>query len=304
MFSTKRVYTLAYLGALFALYSNSIDVIASPQSSFLDSIREHVGLSYDSFFAGPGLKDPSSLPPGFTGTPSDSGLNFFNYISIKYKIGRQYALDVQFRNQLVVTNSFEFRHQGQRFGVSGTLLRGSDWSFKGAINSDVPVGPLMGQIASERTLIFNPGLFASFNWEPAGRRWSVYAFMTPRIWFYRDSSAISSQDAYSGGLMSKPQYDFHINPSLNYRFNQSLSYRLGVTVEFLKNVGWSEIRRTYMPLDSGIIWHINENMSIYAYVMTSTPLDDTIKAYQLGTSTPPHWLQTASINVWIYGTAF
>ncbi len=277
---------------------------ASTESSIFKFVEQTFGLDYDSFFAGPSVIDPSGIPPGFTGKQNDSGLNFFNYISFKYKISSRYALDLQFRNQIVVTNGLQFRHQGQRLGVSGTLLRGKNWSVKGAINSDIPLAPFMGQIASERTLIFNPGLFASLYWEPSRSQWSVYAFMTPRVWFYSDPHSLSAQDRYSGGLMNKPQYDFHINPSINYRLNDFLSWRLGFTLEFLKNIGWSKIQRTYLPIDSGLIWKLTQTSSVYAYIMTSTPLDDSVRTYQLGTDHTPGWLQTASFNLWFYGAAF
>lgn len=267
-------------------------------------LKTNFGLSYDSFFAGPGLKYPLNPPPGFTGTPSDSGLNFFNYTSIKIKISSSYAIDLQLRNQLIVTHAFEYRHQGQRLGVSGTLLHGRHWAIRGAINTDVPIPLIMGQIASERTLIFNPGLFASFTWEPQLSRWSLFIFMTLRIWFYRDPHPLSSQDRLSGGRMNKPQYDLHANPSVNYLISNQLSWRLGVTVEVLKNMGWDGPRRTYMPIDTGMTWQVNPQMEIYTYVMTSTPLDDELRKYQLETDSPAHWLQTASLNVWISGHVF
>lgn len=270
----------------------------------LNFIKTHFGVSYNSFFSGPGPNMALGYPPAFTGTPGDTGLNFLNIVSVKYKLGNGYAFDIQFRNEVVVTNTPEFRYQGQRFGISGKLLSGTDWSIDGAINTDVPITPIMGQLASQRTLILSPGFFGSFNWEPKKSRWSVFALLAPRMWIYSNQDAVAIQDTFSGGIMNKPQYDFFINPSINYRITEKVGWRLGTTIEFLKNVGWSSIQRNYLPLETGVTWDVSPQFGIYTFFVTSTPLDNGIRAMQLGTSNPPGWLSTASINVWMYGTLF
>jgi hypothetical protein len=281
------------------------DVAGNPQDNpSVRFLKEHFGVSYNSFFAGPGPGMALGYPPGLAGTPGDTGLNFLNIVSVKYKLGNGYAVDVQFRNQMVITNMAEFRFQGQRFGFSGRIVGGDEWSIDGAFNTDIPISPIMGQLATQRTLLLSPGFFGSFNWEPKGSRWSVFALLAPRMWIYSDPNAVAVQDTFSGGTMNKPQYDLFINPSINYKISESVGWRLGTTIDFLKNVGWNSLQRTFMPFETGITWDISKEFGIYTYFQTSTPMDDNIRAMQLGTSSPPGWLSTASLNVWMYGTLF
>ncbi len=281
------------------------DLVQEDKSgSSVDWIKKNFGLNYNSFFYGPGLGLPLSYPPGMTGEASDTGLNFFNLISLKWKFSERFALDVQFRNQLVITNVWEFRHQGQRFGISGKLVHGDDWAITGAVNTDVPIRAIAGQIPTERTLIFNPGAFATFSWNPDGSNWSVFALLQPRIWFYSDRNALAIQDVKNGGTNAKPEYTIYINPSINYAANEKVGIRLGTTVEFSKNIGWPSIRRNFMPMELGVTYDVSPKFSIYTYLMTSTPLDDGLRREQLGTNTPPSWTQTASINLWLSGTLF
>ena len=265
---------------------------------------KYFGMNYNSFFWGPGLASSFDQPPSMTGEAADSGLNFFNLVSVKYKYSERFALDVQFRNQVVVTNDFEFRHQGQRLGVSGKLLKGEDWVLSGAVNSDVPISAIAGQIPSERTLLFNPGLFATFSYNPSGSKWSAFALLAPRLWFYSDRNALAMQDKRNGGTNAKPEYTIFVNPSVNYAVNPKVGLRLGTTLEYSKNIGWDGPRRNYMPMELGVTYNIDPKFSVYTYMLTSTPLDDGIRRRQLGTDNPPHWTQTASINVWLSGTIF
>ena len=276
-------------------------VSAAEEPSWL---KRNFGMNYNSFFYGPGLMLPASLPPAMTGEPDDTGLYFFNLISLKWKFSERFAFDVQLRNQLVVTNQFEFRHQGQRFGISGKLLKGEDWSLTGAVNTDAPIAAIAGQIPTQRTLLLNPGMFATFSYNPAGSRWSAFALLQPRIWFYRDRDALAMQDAKNGGVNNKPEYTIYINPSINYAATEKVGIRLGTTLEFRKNIGWESMRRNYAPMELGVTYDISPQFSIYTYLLTSTPLDDDLRRQQLGTNNPPHWLSTASINLWLSGTIF
>ncbi len=277
---------------------------AATEQGALAFLKRNFGMNYNSFFAGPGIGQPLSVPPGLTGEAADSGLNFFNLISVKWKFSERFALDVQFRNQLVVTNQWEFRHQGQRLGISGKLLKGEDWVLAGAINSDVPIAAIAGQIPTQRTLLLNPGMFATFDYTPAGSRWSVFALLAPRIWFYRDRDALALQDAKTGGVNAKPEYSIYINPSINYAASDKVGVRLGTTLEFSKNIGWASMRRNFMPFELGVTYDVSPQLSIYTYLLTSTPLDDQLRRDQLGTNSPPDWTKTASINVWLSGTIF
>jgi hypothetical protein len=273
----------------------------TPTKSWL---KRNFGMNYNSFFAGPGFATPLGIPPGLTGEASDRGLNFFNLISVKWKFSERFAFDVQFRNQVVVTNGFRFRHQGQRFGISGKLLKGENWYLAGAINSDVPISAIAGQIPTERALLFNPGMFAIFEYAPSGSRWSAFALLMPRAWFYSNREALASQDVPNGGTNNKPEYTIYINPSVNYAANDKLGFRLGTTLEFSKNIGWDSIRRNFMPFEFGVTYQFSPAFSVYTYLLTSTPLDDGLRRQQLGTNTPPDWTRTASINVWLSGTIF
>jgi hypothetical protein len=291
------------LGSSVALPSteNSTEMEKPPEKNW---VERNFGMNYNSFFYGPGLGLPLDLPPGMTGAPADTGLNFFNLVSVKWKFSERFALDVQFRNQLVVTNQWEFRHQGQRFGISGTLLKGEDWSLTGAVNSDVPIRAILGQIPSERTLLVNPGMFATFNYAPKGSAWSLFALLAPRFWLYTDREAVAIQDVANGGTRNKPEYSIYVNPSVNYALNEKVGFRLGTTIEYRKNIGWESGRRNFMPMEVGVTYALSPKFNIYTYLLTSTPLDDSLRRAQLKTDNPPSWTQTASINVWLSGTIF
>jgi hypothetical protein len=287
--------------------------VANERTAY-DFIKENFGVNYNSFFAGPGPGLPVGQTPGYTGGPSDTGLNFFNLVSVKYKFSKRFAFDVQFRNQLVVTNTPEFRHQGQRFGISGKLLQGDNWTMAGAINSDVPLRPIMGQIASDRTLIFNPGTFATFDYSPKGSRWSLFALLTPRVWFYRDRSAAAIQDvkACTGKdgelvcdpLSNKPEAILSVNPSVNYQVSEKVGVRLGTTLTFAKYIASQGLQRDFMPFELGVTWDIDPRFSVYTYMMTSSPLDDSVRRNLYGISNKVAWADTMSFNLWLSGTIF
>ncbi len=282
----------------------SATVEKPPENKTLKWIQRNFGMNYNSFFYGPGLGLPLDLPPGMTGEPSDTGLNFFNLVSVKWRFSERFAFDIQFRNQLVVTNQWEFRHQGQRFGISGQLLKGEDWVLSGAINSDVPLAAIAGQIPSERRLLLNPGMFATFSYNPQGSRWSAFALLAPRVWFYSNRDAVALQDIPNGGTRNKPEFSIYVNPSINYAVNSKVGVRFGTTIEYSKNIGWDSARRNYMPFELGVTYDIDPMFSVYTYLLSSTPLDDALRREQLAPNTPPHWAQTASINLWLSGTLF
>jgi hypothetical protein len=283
------------------------------QPSTWEFIKENFGVNYNSFFAGPGPGHDWNVPPGYTGNPSDTGLNFFNLVSAKWKFSKRLALDIQFRNQLVVTNNFEFRHQGQRFGVSGKLLSGDTWTLGGAVNSDLPLRPLMGQIASDRTLILNPGMFTTFDWQPKGSKWSVFALLTPRVWFYRDRNAVARQDIQGctgdSGLVCdprtlKPEAILSMNPSINYQLTEKVGTRFGTTLQLIKTAGNSGMQRDFMPFELGVVYDLDPRLSIYTYVMTSSVLDDSVRRDLYGIAQQVSWTKTASLNLWLSGTLF
>lgn len=261
------------------------------------------GMDLNSFISGPGLAQSSDLPVALNGGAADSGQNAFNLISMKYRFSERLAFDVQFRNQYVFTKEREFRHQGQRFGLSGKLLKGEDWSLSGAVNTDIPVPGIVGQINEQRTLLFNPGAFAFFNYAPSSSRWSLFALLTPRFFFYRDINAVSSQDTASGqGLAAKPEYILSVNPSINYAINDSWGARLGVTAEYSKYVAWEQPKFGYFPVEFGVTYNVTPDISIYPYVYFSTPVDDALRAEQGGQDVA--WWKTASLNLWVSAAVF
>ncbi|MBL7714277.1 MAG: hypothetical protein JNL01_02345 [Bdellovibrionales bacterium] len=275
------------------------------------------GMNYNSFFAGPGLTNAArGITPDFFGGDQDTGMYFWNLISVKKKnfIG-DLALDIQFRNQLVVNHKVEgeaplqFRHQGQRVGVSGKLLKGKDWVLSGAINTDLPIRAIAGQVNSERTLLLNPGMFATFSWDPAGSKWGFFALITPRVLFYRDRQAKSTQDlnwekkepGRNALATLKPELFLIANPSVSYTFNDKAQARLGVQLDYEKMVGGSGIQRLPMGVELGFGYDVASWLNVYTYLQTSTPLDDTLRANAGSTA---KWYDTASLNVWFSGNVF
>lgn len=274
------------------------------------------GMNYNSFFAGPSLTNAKeALPPSYFGGPDDTGMYFWNLISVKKKnIIGDLALDVQFRGQLVVNHQVEgesaiqYRHQGQRVGLSGKLLKGKDWVLSGAINTDLPIRAISGQINSERTLLMNPGMFATFSWDPAGSKWGLFALLTPRVFFYRDRFAKTTQDknweARTGGNaleVRKPELILIANPSVSYTFNEKTQARLGVQLDYEKMVATQGIKRQPMGVELGVGYDVASWLNVYTYIQTSTSLDDDLRAAQGSTS---KWYETASLNVWFSGNLF
>lgn len=269
--------------------------------------KRNFGLNYNSFVYGPGLTTSATVPPDNSGYPSDSGLNLWNLVSVKWKFSERLALDLQFRNQFVFTNQVEFRHQGQRLGISGKLLKGDTWSLTGAVNSDVPIRALMGQLASDRTLLFNPGMFASFEYQPPASKWSFYMLLTPRVFFYRDRMALAPQDISSGqGLNGKREVTLAFNPSINYAITDKIGWRFGAQLEWSKMVGSTGLDRTYMPLETGFTFDIGPYLSIYPYLQVSTPLDNGLRQSQALASGQPalNWADSLALNVWVSGVLF
>lgn len=281
-------------------------VAERPERSRWRSIRDRLSANYNSFFEGPGPGLPLTETPSYTGDPDDTGLNFFNLVSVRYQVSDRLGLDVQFRNQWVLTNGMEFRHQGQRFGLSGRLLEGKNWDLTGAINTDLPIRPIMGQIASERTLLLNPGLFANFTYAPSGSRWSLFALLQPRIWFYQDDQAVSRQDVArnpANPAAGKPSYVISINPSANYALSERTGIRAGTTLEYSKFVGMERAQRGFLPLELGFTYEASSVLNIYTYVLTSTPLDDGLRR-DMGVARRVPWYDTASLNLWLSGRLF
>lgn len=274
--------------------------------------KPKIGFDLNSFFYGPGIAPgaPRDVNPGYDGQPTDVGLYFFNLMSLKWRFSERFAFDVQFRNQINVTNTDQtkiFDHQGQRFGISGKLFKGENWSISGAVNTDIPleIGPnqLQGQRNAERKLLFNPGAFAFWSYTPPGTRWSGFALLSPRFFLYTDKNAVSRQDLRrSEPLAAKPEYFIFINPSINYAITPRLGVRFGTTIDYAKMVAWNEARRNYAPFELGMTYDVTPTFSIYPYILGSSPIDDSLRREQGAGNID--WQRTWSFNIWLSGSLF
>ena len=67
------------------------------------ALARHVGLSYFTFFNGPGL-NPDNLDfcPNNLGKASNDGINTQNKVSLKWKFSKKFALDFQARFYLIL----------------------------------------------------------------------------------------------------------------------------------------------------------------------------------------------------------
>lgn len=284
-----------------------------------------IGMSYFTFFDGPGLGEGlHTITPNVLGKPSDDGLRLSNYISLKYKVNPRLALDMQFRIQWVFNNAknverFQFfRWQSPRIGISGKLLSGEDWSLTGALNTDLPYffpQPFGGGIvAQQRTTIFNPGLFAGFSYKPKGR-WSIFSLVMPRFFFYANRSSAEPQLSRAGFSPElKNEFTFDIAPSVNYALSSSTGLRLGTEFIYSKLIlsSWNPFhgslnvsdthsnawRLAAVPLQLGITHSWNEALSVSLFV----------QAYPIAAQrfrndgTQASFFETASIGMWMSGT--
>lgn len=294
-----------------ATASGSASEATIKQSGF-EKFLSGFGANYFTFIDGPGIGLPGNLPVDRnTGKAADSGINLWTNLSVRYKITESIGLDYQFRLQQVFDSTkatepafLTFRDQGGRIGISGTLLKGADWSLSGAFNTDVPG---IGQIPTDRTQIINPGLFSSFNYRKSGSKWSVYALVSPRVFIYKDNAALAAQDVTG----VKPQVIFAATPSINYAISEKSGLRLGTTVDIRKNTGQS-FKRWFAPVEMGYTYKINKHFTFYPHIRFSTPLDDglreevaaTLKAATGKNQVINPWTHTASVGLWINGVIF
>jgi len=267
-------------------------------------VSQYLGLNYFTFFDGPGVGTEFSKTPNNLGRPSDRGWSFWTNLSARGKFSSNLAVDVQFRLQQIVTNEFDFRYQGVRLGLSGTLAKWEtpyfNLTWTGAVNSDVPgVG---GQISSERTLIANPGLFSNLTIRPHASKFSVYALVAPRVWFYSDREAMDRQALEGGAVLGqKPEAAINLQPSLNYDVTEKTAIRAGILLDIRKNVNDEGLRRWFWPVDFGVSHQFNRHISIYPHARFSGAWDDRLRS-SLGAAPGTQWTDTASLGLWINGT--
>lgn len=265
-------------------------------------IGDYVGLNYFTFWSGPGLGADFSKTPNMSNR-RDLDWSLWTNLSVRGKVSSNLAVDAQFRLQQFLTNDFQFLYQGIRLGVSGTLLKIERPTYKlvwsGAINSEVPG---VGQIAVQRKQIVNPGMFSNLTYRPTGSRFSLFALVSPRVWFYGDADAMDAVSLRQGSRPGeKPQYVLSASPSLNYDITEKTALRTGVGLDVRKNMNTTGFRRWFMPVDVGVSHTFNSMLSIYPNISFSGPWDDGLRQ-QLGAQAGTRWTDTLSVGMWLNGT--
>ena len=260
------------------------------------------GMNYFSFFDLNALGDGKVSKNEFGGR-TDDGLSVFNLISNTYKINDRYSIDLQSRLEHVFMTyrgddkkgkdtEPSWRFQGIRIGISGKLASGDKWSLRGALNTDIP--ELNGRDARYRKTIFNPGLFTGFNYQMT-ERWSIYAILSPRIFFYSDDEAVEPEWEESGrDPGEKARLILAASPTINYAINDMTGFRLGFDLSFRQFIASDPtfLRRWPTSAHMGPTFIINKHASIYTYV-SAWPFD----GKKLTT-------ETASVGAWINGVIF
>jgi hypothetical protein len=277
-------------------------------SSFAQSAPSPWGMNYFSFWEGHSLDSGKTAlnEQGCKGGKCarlDDGLQLFNLISTTYKLNDRIGIDLQtrlehipitFRNDTKGGKDTEpsWRFQGLRIGISGKLAAGEKWSLRGAFNTDVP--ELNGRDARLRTTILTPGLFAGLNYQ-IDDRWSLYAILSPRAFFYRDDEAVEPE--WTAGKRKpgqKPRLILQASPSINYAINDMTGLRAGVDLSFRQFVESDPLYLKRWPTSASVgpTFAINKHLNIWTYVM-AWPFD--------GKKTH---IETTSWGAWINGVIF
>ena len=260
------------------------------------------GMNYFSFWEGHSLDDGKTAKNELGGR-LDDGLQLFNLISTTYKLNDRIGLDLQTRlEHIPITfrgdtkrgrdTEPSWRFQGFRIGISGKLAAGEKWSLKGALNTDIP--ELNGRDARFRKTIFNPGLFTGFNYQLADR-WSLYAILSPRIFFYKDDEAVEPEwIAARRNPGEKPRLILAASPSINYAVNDAYGWRAGLDLSFRQFVESDPmfLKRWPTSASAGPTFVINKHLNVWTYVM-AWPFDGK-KSH----------LETTSWGAWINGMIF
>lgn len=285
---------------LFFLFSSLASAQTQPASPW--------GMNYFSFWEGHSL-DSGKTALNENGCQNgrcarlDDGLQLFNLISTTYKLNDRYSVDLQTRlEHIPITfrgdtkrgrpTEPSWRFQGFRIGISGKIASGEKWSLKGALNTDIP--ELNGRDARLRKTIFNPGMFAGFNYQMSDR-WSIYSIVSPRIFFYTDDEAVEPE--WIAGKRrpgEKPRLIIALDPSINYAINDKMGWRLSTALSFRQFV---ESESTYFKrwptsVSTGPTFVINKHINLYTYVQ-AWPFD--------GKKTH---IETMSWGAWINGIIF
>ena len=278
-------------------------IMLSANLAFAQEIKPSPwGMNYFSFWEGHSLDDGKTAKNEL-GRRLDDGLQLFNLISTTYKLNDRIGIDLQtrlehipitFRGDIKKGKDTEpsWRFQGLRLGISGKLAGGEKWSLKGALNTDIP--ELNGRDARFRKTIFNPGLFTGLNYQLADC-WSLYAILSPRIFFYSDDEAVEPEWTASGRSSGqKPRLILAASPSINYAVNDAYGWRAGLDLSFRQFVESDPMFLKRWPTSASIgpTFVINKHLNVWTYVM-AWPFD--------GKKTH---LETTSWGAWINGVIF
>ncbi len=295
-------------------------------SSF-EKLKETIGITYFSYFYGPGIHPTKSeFNPNQLGLPQNDGMYFQNQVSIRYKFSKNLAFDLQTRFNVILNNSTNnenfspFRWEAPRIGISGILMSGTDWKLVGAINTDFPYflpSPLSGYQSQQRKVVFTPGMFASFKYEPKNSPWSVFSVLSPRYFFYSDRDSAEPQYINSGFIpQNKPELILAFQPTVNYKLVSNFSLSLGTSIEYRKHVlsSWNIFNASLVTNGSNSAWRLNAipiNLGLTCEIAPSITLFPFISTYPIAaqrihgkTGDQATLLETTSVGMWIYGTLF
>ncbi len=311
---------------------DSSTVRVEATKSWREKMSEKFGMNYFLFLDGPGLTaETSDITPTVLGAPSDDGVRMFNLISFKWKFAKQIGLDLQTRTSVTFNRADEirnprdqFRWESPRLGVSGTLLKGEDWSLSGAVNSDLPYSfpqPIGGgDTAKQRKILWTPGMFANFSYRPAESKWSLFALLTPRFFIYEDPNAAEptlADPTVSGGLTGqhKPEFILSLTPTVNYQLSEKSGLRLGTTLDYRKLVlsDWNPANASLSTRDQSPAWRLwatpltfgythdfSRMLSVYAFVQTF-PIEEQRRRRN---GSVARLEEVTSVGMWLSGTIF
>jgi hypothetical protein len=298
---------------------------SSTKPSLESQLRRRLGITYFSFFYGPGLHpDHWSYNPNQLALPENDGMYFQNNLSLRYKFSPTLAVDFQTRVKIFVNNAKNnpdfslIRWEAPRIGISGRLMSGEDWILSGAINTDFPYffpEPFSGMQAKARTVLLAPGMFASFKYEPKRSRWSVFSVLSPRIFIYKDHTKAESQFYHAGNdAGNKPELILALQPTLNYRLTPTVSLTAGSTIEYRKQVysDWNPFNATVLSNGNSRSWRLNAlpaTLGVTWSVAPSVTLFPFISAYPIAaqrvnakTGNQASFWETVSVGMWLSGT--
>ncbi len=293
----------------------------------LKKLKKSFGVTYFSFFYGPGLH-PDSLfySPNQFGKNEKFGLYFKNNLSLRFKFSENLAVDLQTRFNVFLTNQSEDPRfqiatwEAPRIGISGKLVGGKDWAITGAFNTDFPYflpSPLSGFEVQQRQVIFNPGFFANFNWEPSGSRWSVFSVLSPRMFIYADRNAVEPNFLKNYDPQNKPEFILSLQPTINYRLTDLVSLSLGTTIDYRKHVlsSWNPFKASLasngndpawrlapLNLYFGATFKVSPMLTIFPFIATYPIAEQRIDTSAAPGTPPASLLSTTSIGMWIRGT--